>query len=154
MDSTFDRLKAKVTANKSLFFFAGHKDQELITLAEKALGLEFPLSYRQFVAEWGMMSFGGLEYYGVIDGEFQDSGIPDVVWFNLTIRSEENFPQELIAFSDRDGVQYYCIDTSKKLDRDECPVVIWDNIHKKASQVLPIDFAQFAIEEIEGVIAE
>jgi hypothetical protein len=57
--------------------FAGPRDEGLIEQAEQVLGLRFPPTYRRFLREFGSGSFGGTEIYGVVDDDFEGSGIPD-----------------------------------------------------------------------------
>lgn len=68
--------------------FVGPKPTELIAAAEEALGFTFPPTYRRFVSDYGAGGVGGTEIYGVIDADFEDSSIPDGVWYNLQLRRE------------------------------------------------------------------
>jgi len=50
--------------------------RELVVQAEEALGSRFPHSYRSFVGELGAGDIAGEEFYGVIDDNFDSSGVP------------------------------------------------------------------------------
>lgn len=129
---------------------AGSKEFSLIDKAEAALGVHFPKSYREFLNKWGVFWFEGLEYYGVIDDDFENAGIPDVVWVNRQLRASEDFPNNLIVFSNRDGVQYWCMDTSAMNSNNECPIVLWDNVRKKVAESFDISFTDFVVDELEA----
>jgi hypothetical protein len=146
-----DRISEIIGSNPTQVGSAGPKSLELIAKAEDALAVPFPKSYKDFLHRWGVMWFGGLEYYGVINDDFENSSIPDVVWVNLRLRSEENFPDHLIVFSNRDGVQYWCMDTSKMDTAGECPIVLWDNVGKEVDASFEMTFADFVVDEMEVV---
>ena len=64
----------------------GPRPEELVAAAERALGLEFPPGYREFVLDLGAGDVGGEEFFGVVDDGFEDSAIPDGVWLTLRER--------------------------------------------------------------------
>lgn len=68
--------------------FEGPKPEMLVAKAESALGLRFPPSYRRFLLELGCGDINGLEVYGLIDGDFEKSTVPDGVWLTLNERRE------------------------------------------------------------------
>lgn len=130
-------------------FAVGERPQQLVGIAEQRLGVSFPSEYQAFLRVFGTFSYGSLEYYGLIDDDFDNSSIPDVVWFNESIRREEDFPHDLIAISDRDGVIYICLATADTAQTQRGHVIIWDNVRKRISNDTGIDFATFILEEIE-----
>lgn len=128
--------------------FTGQVSAEWINKGEELLGIKFPKSYRFFLENWGEVNFDGKEYYGVFREDFENSGIPDVVWVNLNERKSD-FPNNLIVFKQNNGVEYYCFDVSKTDEDGECPIVIWDNINKEIEQTLDMTFAEFLLEDLE-----
>ena len=115
-----------IEANAAIVDVSGPKDEELIRKAEDHLGVKFPSSYREFLKKWGTLGFGPDEFYGVIDGDFEASSVPDAVWFTAKKRRELQLPHELVPVFNADGDEYYCLDTSRLDESGECPVVIWD----------------------------
>ena len=101
---------------------AGAED---LTAAETALGCRFPASYGWFQREFGQVSNGPLDIYGVRSLEPPSLNIVDI---NLDERrnGQPALPAHLIAFSDSGGGDLICFDTSALVD-DECPVVWWDH---------------------------
>jgi hypothetical protein len=46
--------------------------------------------------------------YGVIDADFDDSRIPDAIWYTLSLREEFDLPAHLVAIHDLgDGETYF-----------------------------------------------
>jgi hypothetical protein len=102
--------------------FAGPRPQELIDLAERAVDIEFPPTYRRFLSEYGAGSIGGTEIYGVIDGDFENSSIPDAVWHNLTLR-RDGHDEVLFSFHAVGDGEEFCLDSSRVRPDGEMPVV-------------------------------
>jgi hypothetical protein len=88
---------ALIRSHPDLADFAGPRDEELVRAAEEALGVRFPPSYRRFLREYGAGSFGGQEIYGVIDADFESSGVPDAVWNTLGLRHDGDIPPDLVV---------------------------------------------------------
>ncbi|MHB1000983.1 MAG: SMI1/KNR4 family protein [Armatimonadota bacterium] len=109
--------------HKESCFFAGRRSEELVSLAERTLGLQFPKTYREFVLNYGAGSFGAEEIYGVINDDFVNSCVPDVVWYNLRIRKDINLPQNLLIIYHTGGDYVNCLDFNK-LNNDGEPAVV------------------------------
>lgn len=106
----YERAVEIVRKNPGMAYFAGPREEVLVEAAEQELGLRFPPIYRRFLLDFGAGSFGSAEIYGVIHGRFEESGIPDGVWYNMRLRREADFPDHLIAFYDVGDGYLYCID--------------------------------------------
>ena len=105
--------------------FEGAKPETLASLAEDALGLRFPPTYRGFLLRSGCGDITGCEFYGLIDDEFEDSSVPNGVWLTLRERQDSGLPKTLvIVYSDGMGT-YFAIDTAQSTSGDENPIVSW-----------------------------
>jgi hypothetical protein len=144
-----ERLKQLVNDHADEFFTHSKKSDLLISKAEQVLEVKLPQSYKDFVLEWGMMSFEGLEFYGIIHEDFANSGLPDAVWFTLHLRRQFDFPKNLVVFLDHEGDEYLCLDTNDYFSPEECAIVLWDNVEKEVADRYEISFGDFLIEEIE-----
>lgn len=145
-----DEILKIINANSSEIRISGNKPTEWIIKAESMLECKFPTSYKLFLEKWGVLRFDGNEYYGIVKDDFENSGIPDVVWFNMRRRFQDNFPKHLIIFKDNlDSSEYLCIDVSKIDDNGECPVVVWNNINKEIEQTLDANFGDILLEDLE-----
>lgn len=92
--------------------------------AERALGTQFPESYRWFQLEFGDVEWAPIDIYSVrlVVSEY---GV-NIVAENQKARTEffPPLPVHLIAFSDDGGGDYVCFDTSRQ-ESNEYSVVWW-----------------------------
>lgn len=103
--------------------FDGEKPEELVQKAETALGIKFPPTYRRFLLELGCGDIGGEEFYGIIDGNFESSSVPNGIWLTLEERRTGNLSTNFVlVYAGGDGT-YCAIDTAQRLEGDENPVV-------------------------------
>jgi hypothetical protein len=135
-------------------FFAGPRDERFIEAAERALGLSFPPTYRRFLRELGCGDIAGEEFYGLVDDDFVDSGIPDGIWLTLKVRQEDSeFPRHLIIVAATGDGGYYAIDTSRRSSEGESPVVMWfpgppgGHVEEVAE-----DFGAFMLQQIKQAL--
>jgi hypothetical protein len=129
--------------------FAGPRG-EYLAAAEQALGHPLPPTYRRFVEELGAGDVAGVEVYGVLDGDFANSGIPDATWFTLREREDADMPEGLVAvMQDVDGF-YACLDTRGVAAGDEAPVVAW--FEGEPADHLADDFGSFLLAELEAAL--
>lgn len=105
-----------------LMFFAGPRAESLVEAAERALGLRFSATYRRFLLEFGAGSFGAAELYGVIDEQFDRSGVPDAVWCTLTEREEAQLPENLVVIQSSGDGGLVCLEIGPSA-ADRAPVV-------------------------------
>lgn len=135
--------------------FEGAKEEELISLAESALGVVFPPTYMEFLSKYGCVDIAGCEFYGLVNGDFEGSGIPDAIWLTLEERKNSDLPDNLvIVYALGDG-SYHALDCSVIDQAGECPVVEWIPGSSKSGQALEIiaqDYGQFLLEKIESAI--
>lgn len=152
--STADLQKAfdLIERNRDQADFEGQKPEELIALAELALRLRFPSTYRAFLSRYGCGDIAGQELYGVIKADFENSSVPDAIWLTLDERRSSGLPDSLvIVYATGDGV-YYALDCSSLNDAEECPVVAWvPGDSKKGDKLEDIakDYGQFLLKIIE-----
>ncbi|MCH9609944.1 MAG: hypothetical protein S4CHLAM45_13300 [Chlamydiales bacterium] len=130
--------------------FEGKKDNALIAKAEKALGLRLPPSYKKFLSSLGCGDIEGLEFYGLISSNFENSSVPDAIWLTLEER-KFGLPKSLVlVYTTGDGA-YYGIDTSQVDSNGECPVVSYKmngNMEKVAD-----DYGAFLLSELKTVLS-
>lgn len=121
---------------------------ELIAKAERYLGLKFPESYKYFLKTYGYLAIGGEEIYGIIDGDFEDSRIPDAIW--LTKKEHERNPElkHLVVVYFTGDEFFYCLDTSR-MNNGECPVVIIDVSFEGETEDVHDTFKEFVKDCIE-----
>lgn len=136
--------------------FDGQKPEELILLAESALGIKFPPTYRTFLSKYGCGDIAGQEFYGIIKADFVNSSVPDAIWLTLDERKSSGLPEDfVIVYATGDGV-YYSLDCSRRNDAGECPVVAWvPGASKKGDSLEYIaeDYGRFLLETIDQALS-
>ena len=131
--------------------FEGNKSDSLIDLAEKALGLKFPPTYKRFLKDLGCGDVGGEEFYGVINDEFNNSSVPNGIWLTLNERNNISLQKKLIViYATGDGT-YYAIDTSRIDNDGECPVVSLSVNGEIIENIAP-NFGKFFLDTVSQVI--
>jgi antitoxin YobK len=140
-----------IDQNEESADFSGPKPEELVRSAEAALGLALPPTYREFVKRLGCGGVTGEEFYGIIDGNFENSSVPDGIWVTLDERKKSNLPESLVIVGDNGRGGWYAIDTSTKNADGDSPIIEW--WHKGVpTQVLATDFGAFLLESLRAVL--
>lgn len=152
MDYETAKLLIKNSKNK-ITFDEKPVSEELIKKAENRLQLIFSPTYKTFILEYGYGSFGSLEIYGLIDDDFDNSGIPDAVWLHLQNKSDKQYPSFLLQISDVGDGFYYYLDSSKPNENGEYPVVIWGHgLKPEQAEIVYEDFGAFLLDQVQQVI--
>lgn len=136
--------------------FVGPQPESLVEAAERKLGLAFPPTYRRFLLEYGAGSFGGSEFYGVVHKKFEESGVPDAIWFTLSERKEWALPHELIVVYVPGYGELFCLNTAVK-EGSESPVIAYDSAYPPEAQrreVIAKDFGEFLLEFVRREVNE
>ena len=144
-----------ISEHVELADFENHKSEKLIKKAEQVLGIKYPPSYRMFLKQLGCGSIAGQEFYGLVDENFNKSGIPDGVWLTLNERISSNLPENLIIISSAGDGMDFVLDSDQPNSNNEYPVVAWipglSKMDDKLEVVAP-DFGEFFLETISDAI--
>lgn len=135
--------------------FVGPRDLLLVESAEAALGLTFPPTYRRFLLEMGCGDIAGVEIYGLIDGNFAHSTIPNGIWLTLDERRTTKLPRPLILVSETGDGGYYAIDRGHIDSQGESPVIVWfPGLSTMGGEVEQVgeDFGAFLLERLTQAI--
>ncbi|REK19407.1 MAG: hypothetical protein DWQ37_00995 [Planctomycetota bacterium] len=145
-----------IAANPDQADFAGPQPETRVAQVQSLLQLKFPPSYLEFVTRLGCGNLGSAEFYGVVSDDPVNSSIPDGVWATLTGREDSGRPpQYLVVGETGDGAEYV-IDTSRRNDADECPVLEWWPSLPEASGngvIVAEDFGAYFLHEVEEALA-
>jgi hypothetical protein len=142
-----------IEENQELGDFVGNCPEDLVIKAEAVLGLVFPQSYRSFLINYGAGNFGSEEIYGVIKDDFNNSGIPDAIWFTLKQRSEAKLPPHLVIIYHTGGEEMFCLDFSKKNELNEHAIVsyiIGVDVEKQPYEEVANDFGEFLLQRVQS----
>ncbi len=141
-----------IAANADRGFFAGPRDSALISSAERALGGQLPPTYREFVKKLGAGNLGAFEIYGVINGDFDESSVPNGVWLTLNERRENNLPNDLIVIGSTGDGDYYCVKQSYDTDG---PVIVYQTglpAERQSYEEIAEDFGEFLLNGVRDEI--
>jgi len=149
----FERAAALLAKHPGYGDYVGPCPLELVTLAEQALGLTFPPTYRQFVRRYGAGSFGE-EIYGVTSAEFVNDSIPNAIWLTLKNRRQFGLPAHYIEIGSSGEGSGYFINTSQTDRKGECPIVTSSNIPEvdTPTEIIADDFGQFFLESVTNLL--
>lgn len=141
-----------IQQNQSLNDFVGECSETIIKMAEEKLNIIFPQIYRSFLQNFGAGSFGTEEIYGIINQDFENSGIPDAIWFTLKQRKEVNLPKNLVIIYHSGGEEMFCLDVNK-IGKYKEPVVVSYVIGVEAKfqkyEVIANDFGEFLLQKVK-----
>lgn len=138
--------------NADLLTCIGTRPKELIQKAEERLGLSFPMSYKEFLLKFGAMSFGAEEIYGIVREDFDNSRVPDAIWFTLVERKQVNLPNHLLVIYDTGSEELYCLDFSRLNSESEPAVVVFVpgvDLEYQRYEVISSDFGEFLLRRIK-----
>jgi hypothetical protein len=145
----YEQANTFIDANKDKATFAGPRPEALVKKAEVVLGIRFPETYRQFLLDYGAGNFGSAEFYGVIDDDWEDSSVPDGVWYTLNERTDSSMPSELFVVGDSGAGELYVLDLSE----ESGPVCIVDpGTAMTARERIAPDFGVFLLERVQRII--
>ncbi|MBY0523582.1 MAG: SMI1/KNR4 family protein [Gemmataceae bacterium] len=116
--------------------------EEEIAAAERELGIVFPESYRAFLRAFGAGNLHSHEFYGLPSTTLRGN----VVMMNQLCPQ----PADCLQITEDVGDAFYCLDTSRRDARGECPVVICDN--GRAPSVVAESFLEFLRKAKAGLL--
>lgn len=129
--------------------FEGKKSDIIIEKAENKLGIVFPPSYRHFLKTLGCGGIQGIEFFGIINEDFENSGIPDAIWLTINER-KLGLPKKLILIGYTGYGTYYALDTSQPNSEGEYPVVEYSpNIEPV---IVADNYGTFLLNELKTIL--
>ena len=151
----FDYKKAAeiVDAHSEKQHFIGGNGEDLIDLAEKRLRVSFPLSYKEFLGDFGGGSFGSSEIYGVIHDNFEESGVPDMVW-RTQIERKNGLPCDLIVICDEGDGWIDCIRCSGETRGEVVGYYTPAPAEIQEYEVLYSGFGNFFLDAVKSQISD
>jgi len=156
MAADYDQAVALMSQHWGMQDFVGPRPEPLVKAAEDRLGVRFPPSYRRFLIEHGAGSFGSSEVYGVIGTSFDQSSVPDGIWYTLSERKESNLPSTMVViFNDGSG-DLFCIDSAASRPDGEAPVVRFQPgipVPTQRPEVIARDFGSFLLDVVRREIS-
>lgn len=146
---------ALIAKNPDETDFEGARPEELILSAEKTLGLVFPPTYRAFLKALGCGDVAGEEFYGIIDADFENSGIPDAVWFTLEERKTGGLASSYVVIGALGDGELLALDTKGAAEGKEGPVLLLPEGYSQPGAVIETladDFGEFFLRTVKEAL--
>ena len=122
--------------------------REQIQKAQKYLDVTLPCSFKDYLKEFGNLSFEACEFYGLTkNDDFKNSGIPNFVWATKEYQNKGTLPKGYIVFYSENEEWLYCLDINTPKD-----IVIWDINEDKEEERFEVEFMVFLEEFIDEIL--
>ncbi|MBC1492582.1 SMI1/KNR4 family protein [Listeria booriae] len=152
---SYNKAKEIIEANEELVDDFGEMQESLIIKAQKELGVDFPDEYKYFLTDFGALTFGSIEIYGVFKEDFENSGVPDAVWATLNERKLVNMPQYLVVIYNTGMGELLCLNFRDLNDNQEPKVTSYFAGFDESAQkheVLYESFGDFILDMVKEEI--
>ncbi|PAD45917.1 SMI1/KNR4 family protein [Shouchella clausii] len=149
---TYQKAKEIIMNEEEIADFVGERTDELINLAEEKLGLKFTGLYLDYLKTFGAGNFGAQEIYGIIDADFENSSVPDAIWYTLTERKEIRLPDNLLVIYDTGSDELFCLDFNQRDDNGEPKVVSLVpgvDLESQTYEIIANDFGDFLLDLVK-----
>jgi hypothetical protein len=145
-----------ISEHPELSEFVGPRPAAWIAAAERCLNVRFPPTYRTFLLELGAGAFGSVEFFGVVDDNWEDSGLPDVVWLAMRAQREGWLPQGIVPIYDDGMGNWLVLNLREPWSSGEPNVVAWEMGRSQPDANLEIiapNFGAFLLDEVNDVLS-
>lgn len=146
---TYQKAKQIIQTDEDRADFIGGRTNELIKLAEEELGVKFTGLYLDYLRTFGAGNFGAQEVYGIIHDNFENSSVPDAIWYTLTERKEINLPNNLLVIFDTGSDELFCLDFNQLDEKGEPKVVSFVpgiELESQSYEIIANDFGDFLLD--------
>ena len=131
--------------------FEGVKQETLVAMAERVLGLTFPPSYRRFLLEMGCGGINGLEVFGLISDNFEHSTVPNGIWLTLTERRRIGLHPAYVLIGEGGDGTFYALDT-RQVGKGNEALVVRLSVDGKQSERVADSFGDYFLEAVRRVV--
>ena len=131
--------------------FEGAKPESLVAKAESALGVTFPPSFRCFLLEMGCGDINGLEVFGLVDENFENSTVPNSIWLTLKKRRTIGLDPAYIVIAEGGDGTFHGLDT-RQVGPDREATVVLLSVNGKNSGKVADSFGEYLLEEVRRTL--
>src|SRR5699024_3093011 len=149
---TYQKAKQIISAQTDIADFVGGRSNNLISMAENELNLKFTGLYLDYLQTFGAGNFGAEEIYGIINDDFENSSVPDAIWYTLTERKEVNLPNNLLVIYDTGSEEIFCLDFNTLDDKNEPRVISFVpgmQLESQTYEIIANDFGDFLLDLVK-----
>ncbi|EAC5235057.1 SMI1/KNR4 family protein [Listeria monocytogenes] len=151
----YNQAKDVIEENDYLVDDFGGASDTIIEKAQVVLNVNFPEDYKAFLADFGALTFGSIEIYGVFKEDFENSGIPDTVWSTMNERKLVDMPKHLTILYNTGMGELYCLNFADLNSYNEPKITsYYPGFPEKSQQneVLYDNFGEFLLDMIQEEI--
>src|SRR5690625_975452 len=155
LNKSYQEAKKIITENEDLNDFIGGRSEKLILKGEQKLNLKFPISYLDFLKTFGAGSFEAEEIFGVIHDDFENSSVPDAIWYTLSERRESSLPNSLLVIYDSGSDDLFCLNFNNLNDTKEPRIVTYTPgvaLKRQTYEVMADNFGDFLLDLVSQEI--
>ncbi|MFX3619115.1 MAG: SMI1/KNR4 family protein [Sporolactobacillus sp.] len=152
---SYRKAKEIILDHEEIADFIGNRSNQLIKSAENKLKLKFTGLYLDYLQSFGAGNFGAQEIYGIINDDFENSSIPDAIWYTLTERKEINLPLNLLIIYDTGSDELFCLDFNQRDTKEEPKIVSFvpgANLESQTYEIIADDFGDFLLNIVRQEI--
>lgn len=151
----YQKVKEIISKHPELDDFEKNSTNELIEKAEKFLDINITGSYKNFLLDFGAGAFGSLEILGVTDDQFENSTVPNGIWYSFTLRKEINFPKHLIVIHEFGNGELFCLDLKSDASNPHV-VAIWpeEGSPVVVTEKIANSFGEFFLKAVQEELEE
>lgn len=136
--------------------FTGTVDDSTIKEFEAILGVPFPKSYKEFIKEYGALSFCGNTYYGITGKGKNEKKIPCVLFVTQNFREQGDISDKMIIIKSSGYGPLFSIDTETIGTSGE-PVIVETELSFKRDGIKKIvadNYGEFILKSISEAIED
>lgn len=152
---SYEEAKKLMELNKNLLSSIGPKKNEIIKEAEKKVELIFPKDYKMFLSDFGAISFGSDEIYGISKDNLLESGNSNAIYRTITDRVNYKMPKFLFVIYSVGNGELFTLNYNMLNEYGEPKVTsYWPGFDIKAQtfEVIANDFGDFLLETVKNAI--
>ncbi|MBO1435895.1 SMI1/KNR4 family protein [Meiothermus sp. CFH 77666] len=149
----FDEALGLLSQNKDLLEpedIVGELEESVVSDAENELDVVFPPMFRTYLLEYGQITVGSEEIYGLMGGKYPGGAVPDLLWLTKALRSK-GFPKYFLPIADLGDGRLFVIDLSRRNEENESPVALVfpsAEIPSAAIETVFDDFGDFLLDTV------
>ncbi|EAF7125109.1 SMI1/KNR4 family protein [Listeria monocytogenes] len=151
----YNQAKNVIEENDYLVDDFGGASDAIIEKAQVVLDVNFPKDYKTFLADYSALTFGSIEVYGVFKEDFEDSGVPDIVWTTINERKLVDMPKYLLILHNTGMGELYCMNFADLNSHNEPRITsYYPGFPEKAQQneILYDSFGEFLLDMVQEEI--
>ncbi|WP_340610024.1 SMI1/KNR4 family protein [Xenorhabdus bharatensis] len=154
--SYIELIEKEMMASGEEILSSGGVDIDTIREFESLLGVTFPESYKAFLKKYGMLSFGGDDYYGITKKGINENQVPCVLFATMGARNLGDIDSRMIKIKSSGYGPSYSIDTNTIGKTGEAVVVETELSFKRdgVKNIIADSYAEFLLTEIREAIED